>query len=248
MSVPFQVLRQYKQLGLSYTAVLVKLYLDEHGHSPLGLIADACECSIRSVEMAIAKLRVLGLLLKSESKKISHDHDHVDHVNKGTAQEFSGNSEGICGSDDGGDRPSNDPIFAKLIGYEVLPWLAEQLMVKVERSQLERQVEYHAHRLETGFKFKVHPARYLFSACLKNYAPPQDFHKRVYTVREGLPVEPKPIALPRAQEPAPAPVSEEEKQATIAQMLQSPIPSVRRMGQRLAIDWDIAMPLAGCST
>lgn len=242
MSVPFQILREYKQLGLSYTAVLVKLYLDEHGPTPVGLIADACGCSIRSVEMAIAKLRPLGLLSKGEPKKNSHDHDHGDHVNKGTAQESSGRSERSCGSAVNGDHSSDDPLFAKLIGFEVLPWLVEQLLAKVERAQLERQVEYHAYRLASGFKFKGHPARYLFSACLKNYAPPQGFHQHAYVARGGIPIEPTLVTSSGVQEQSPAPASEEEKLTTITRMLRSPISSVRRMGERLAADWNIEIP------
>lgn len=175
MSVSFSELRRYKQLGLSYSAALVLLYLQEQGPSPIGAIADAVGCSTRCVEMALAAIKRLGLLSGKSPKNISHDHDQHGHEDKRTANSFSeGSEEAIV------PMPTvehTDPLMVRLCGYDVLPWCATQVLQKLEHGELqredvERQLAYHQTRLDSGFKFKSHPARFLFAAILKNYAPP----------------------------------------------------------------------------
>lgn len=175
MSVSFSELRRYKQLGLSYSAALVLLYLQEQGPSPIGTIADVVGCSTRCVEMALATIKRLGLFSGKNPKNISHDHDQHSHENKRTANGFSEPSEEAIAP--APDVEHADPLMVRLCGYDVLPWCATQVLQKLERGELqredvERQLGYHQTRLDSGFKFKSHPARFLFAAILKNYAPP----------------------------------------------------------------------------
>lgn len=177
VSVSFSELRRYKQLGLSYSAALVLLYLQEQGPSPIGTIADAVGCSTRCVEMALAAIKRLGLLSGKNPKNISHDHDQHSHENKRTTNGFSETSEETIAP--APDVRHTDPLMARLCSYDVLPWCATQVLQQVERGELqredvERQLAYHQIRLDNGFKFKSHPARFLFTAILKNYAPPAE--------------------------------------------------------------------------
>lgn len=177
MSVSFSELRRYKQLGLSYSATLVLLFLQEYGPSPIGSIADAVGCSTRCVEMALSAIKRLGMLHEKEAKNISHDHDHHGHGDKGTAKGFSAQTEEASAGDSKDEL--EDPLMSRLCAYEVLPWCAAMVIQKIERGELqreevERQLAYHQVRLESGFKFRAHPARFLFAAILKGYAPPAE--------------------------------------------------------------------------
>lgn len=177
MSTSFSELRRYKQLGLSYSAVLVLCYLQEYGPHPVGAIADAVGCSTRCVEMAMSAIKRLGMTPEKEAKNISHDHDHHGHGDKGTAKGFSAPGEGAIAGDLRDEI--EDPLMSRLCAYEVLPWCAAMVIQKIERGELqrqevERQLAYHQVRLESGFKFRSHPARFLFAAILKGYAPPAE--------------------------------------------------------------------------
>lgn len=233
MSLSFNELRTLKAQGLSYSAVLVKSYLDEHGFVPVGFIADACGLSVRSVDRAIADLKRLGLLSSVSKTKMAHDHANHGSCNKGTKPVL---------ADKAGEEvaKTDDPIRDQLSAYEVLPWCVDILLERCDRQVLERQLAHHAFRLEKGFKFKSHAAAYLFRACLHDYAPPEGYHSSAHKTREGLSLESEPQPRPPVFEPAPeAPVSQEE---VVREMLSSPLPSVRRMGIRLAKDWGVRLP------
>jgi hypothetical protein len=84
--------------------------------------------------------------------------------------------------------------MSRLCAYEVLPWCAAMVIQKIERGELqredvERQLAYHQVRLESGFKFRSHPARYLFAAILKGYAPPAEAQSQApHSAHNGSPV------------------------------------------------------------
>jgi hypothetical protein len=246
VSVNFTDLRRFKQLGLPYSAVLVKLYLDEHGFTPIGTIADACGVSVSSVEKALKRLKALRLL--SSQQKITHDHDHSDHVNKGTEQTFTAQT---VKDDDRQLRQEDDPLKAKLLSYDVLPWCADMVAGKIasgelRQAEVQQQLDYHEHRLQTGFKFRTHPARYLFSAILKGYAPPEGYYKRRHNAQEAPLIAPKVLEHPPGEVKAAAdqPATPEQKLSTLNDMLSSPVPGMRRLAAKLARDWGIELPQA----
>jgi len=225
------------------SAVLVLSYLNAYGFTPMGKIADACDLSVSSVEKALAKLKALKLLPKNSPQKIEHDHDQFMDLTKGTEQVSTGLAVEDCGGVD--HQADADPIREKLLAFDVLPWCVDTIMVKLHQAELRRedvlrQLDYHAFRLAKGFKFKAHPARYVFSAILKGYAPPENFHTQSHKAREGV-VEAVKVPAPyqRPQEATEAPVAPEE---TIRTMLRSPIVSVRRMAIKLAADWGVDIP------
>lgn len=222
----FDELRQAKSLGFNLSILLVQAYLREHGPTPVGLIARACELSIRSVERAIAALKGKDLLPSLQTTKTSHD--HADHGS---------NQEGTATTTAG---VSDDPVMAKLLAFEVLPWCAEMLLAKVDRAVLERQLAFHEHRLAAGFPFKGHPARYLFRACLNDYMPPADFYAKPQqparkAVVAAVPVEEKPVEMTR-----------EGALTTIRLGMRSKLPHMRAEAERLAARWDIDLRTFAC--
>lgn len=232
----FDDLRQAKAHGFNLTILMVQSYLRENGPSPLGLIADACEVSVRSVERAIAALKAKGLL--PDRKTTEKSHDHADH---GSFQERTPTPTSTAPDTD-------DPLAAQLLAHEVLPWCVEALLAKVDRAVLTRQLAFHAHRLATGFPFKGHPARYLFRACLNDYQPPADYHERKHREREGLPARVAPAPAPVA--PVEAPVAEMTREGalTIIRLgMRSRLPHMRAEAERLAREWQVdTAAMAGC--
>lgn len=163
----FAELRRAKELGLNLTVLLIKSYFDEHGPSPLGLVARACKTSIRSVERAIALLKEKGLFLVSSNANLTHEHDHSVQKEEGSASVSSV-----------APAASDDPLAQALLNEGVLPWCVEVLLTKVPKEVIERQLAYHQHRLSQNFPFKAHPAKFLFKACLNDWHPPQDYFER----------------------------------------------------------------------
>lgn len=232
MSLSLRKLRELKERALPLSTILVKVFLDENGTAPIGVIADACGISIRSVERSLASLKRLGLL----PTNLSHDHDHGHGDHEGTATALSVDEpQGGLSS----DKPV-DPLEANLLEHEVLPWCVDTLMDKVEREVLKRQLDYHAFRLASGFKFKGHPARYLFSACLHDYAPPEGYHANQYKTAHGIPLAPKVETYVAPAKPASdEPLSHEKKVETLRAMLAKPMPASKRLAQKLAGEWGI---------
>ena len=242
----FDELRRAKARGFNLTVLMVQSYLSEHGFQPIGRIADACEVSIRSVERAIVALKAHGLLegkLSSETSKTSHDHvTHGSHL-KGAAADLTALGAKADAT------ASSCPLTNALLGYEVLPWCVDALVVKVDPAVLTRQLAFHAHRLATGFVFKGHPARYLFRACLNDYQPPQDFHATQHRKHEGLekpasrrfeaPVRP-PAAVAAPRQPEQQASLTREGALTIVRLgLRSRLPRVQEEALRLAAEWNI---------
>jgi hypothetical protein len=220
----FDELRQAKAHGVNLTILMVQAYLRENGPTPVGLIARACELSIRSVERSIAALKEKGALPSSQTTKTSHD--HADH-----------------GSNQEGTAPtvSDDPVVNQLLAYEVLPWCADMLVAKVDRAVLERQLAFHAHRLDSGFPFKGHPARYLFRACLNDYQPPQDFYAKPHQPAARPRVEaPRPVEAPQVE------MTREGAMTTIRLGMKSKLPHMRAEAQRLAERWQIDLGTFAC--
>jgi hypothetical protein len=233
VSIPFRELRQLRQLGLSMSSLLVKAYLDEAGFQPIGKIADACGVSVSSVERSLAQLKKLGLL----PAKMKHDMI-IKHTED---KEPSSEVRATSGIDEGADTvKDDDPIRQQLMDYEVLPWLVDQLLVKVDRQELTRQLEYHGHRLAHGFRFRSHPARFLFTACLKRFDPPEGYHAHRHKAREGIQEPPK--ASEPIQPMQAAPEATQSPEEVIREMLRSPIVSVRRMAVKLAVSWGVSIP------
>jgi hypothetical protein len=219
----FDELRQAKAHGFNLSVLLVQAYIRENGPTPVGLIASACELSIRSVERAIAALKGKGLL---QTTKTSHD--HADH---GSNQEGTTTTTAVV---------SDDPVLAKLLAFEVLPWCAEMLLAKVDRAVLERQLAFHEHRLQTGFPFKGHPARYLFRACLNDYMPPADFYARPHkpAPRKAEPV--APVEAPQVE------MTREGAITTIRLGMKSRLPHMRAEAERLAARFEIDLATFAC--
>jgi hypothetical protein len=229
----FTELRRAKELGLNFTTVLVKSYLDEHGLSPLGQIARACDVSIRSVERAIVTLKAVGFFYNQKTTSMSHDHDIHLLENKGTAT-------GLTGVSDTADVPdphAGDALAQALLAAEVLPWCVDILLARVDRAAIERQLAYHAHRVERGYRFKSHPAKFLFAACLNDYMPPQDFH-----AARQKPAD-KPVAAPAVEpakvEEAPVEMTRSGALTVIRMGIKSKLPTMRAEALRLARVWNV---------
>jgi hypothetical protein len=221
-TISFDDLLQAKSHGFNLTVLLVQAYLRQQGPTPVGVIASACELSARSVERAIAALKAKGLLSYEKTTEMSHD-----HVTHGSLRERTATVPA--------DKPV-DPLAQRLLDHEVLPWCVDMLLAKVDRAVLEKQLDYHAHRLATGFSFKGHPARYLFRACLNDYQPPQDFHavrNRVPEERRPVRAAAQPVEVPRAE------MTREGALTTIRLGLRSRLPHMRAEAERLAAHWQI---------
>lgn len=220
----FADLRRAKELGYSLTTLMVKAYLDEHGPTPVGLIAKACQTSVRSVERALALLKETGFF--RAQTKMTHEHDHSVQELKGSTTETAAVSAN-----------ADDPIAQQLLALEVLPWCVDVLLAKVDRAVLADQLAYHRHRLASGFKFKAHPAKYLFAACLNNYAPPVGYFEQ----RQAPSSEP--VAAPRPQpvvaEQAPAAMTRDGALTVIRLGLRSKLAHLREQALRLAREWDV---------
>lgn len=232
----FTELRRAKELGLNLTTVLVKSYLDEHGLSPLGQIAKACDVSIRSVERAIVTLKAIGFFYNQKTTSMSHDHDIHFSKNHGTATAVTGVSDAVDAPAPP-DRHAGDPLAAKLLEADVLPWCVDILLARVDRAVIERQLAYHAHRVAGGYRFKSHPAKFLFAACLNDYMPPQDFH----VARQkpaGAPVA-QPAVEPAKVEEAPVEMTKSGAMTVIRMGIKSKLPTMRAEALRLARVWNV---------
>jgi hypothetical protein len=238
----FEELRQAKAHGFNLTILMVQAYLRDHGPTPVGLIARACEVSIRSVERSIAALKAKGLGPFYKTTKESHD-----HVFHGSNQEGTATTTAVS-DDKSVAREHTDPLGSQLLAFEVLPWCVDALLAKVNREVLTRQLAFHAHRLSSGFVFKGHPARYLFRACLNDYQPPQEFHATVHKQREGLPTRGEPSRA--AARPVEAPVTQMTREGalTIIKLgIRSKLPRMREEALRLAAAWQVDLTsLPGC--
>ncbi|GEM_PF-4985636 len=229
----FDALSEARNLGWNLSTMLVKAYVDERGMHPVGLIADACALSVRTVERALAVLKQASLSEKSVLTTLSHEHDKHNKINKSTTTEMA------CAThpDKAGLSATwaTDPLAERLLACEVLPWCVEIIMTRVQREVIERQLDAHAWRLKTGYPFKSHPARFLFRACLNDYALPD--------VRTAVASEPQARALP---EPAPAigaTMTREGALNVIRMGLRSRLPVMREEALRLARSWDIDVSL-----
>jgi hypothetical protein len=242
----FDELRRAKELGLNLTTVLVKVYLDEHGHSPLGQIAKACNVSIRSVERAIALLKSLGFFNNQKTTSMTHDHDKHFSKNNRTASDLTGHSDGLDAPAQP-DRHAGDPLAQQLLAAEVLPWCVDILLAKVDRTVIERQLAYHAHRVAAGYRFKSHPAKFLFAACLNDYMPPQDFHAARQKPAHAPAPTPAaagreatgPGGAPARVEEAPVELTRSGAMTVIRMGIKSKLPTMRQEALRLARVWDV---------
>lgn len=231
MAISFSKLRELRSHHLPFSTALVLAFLKEFGQHPVGIIAEACDLSERSVERSLASLKRLNLV----PTNLSHDHDHGDHGVKGTATNLSGESTATDTSD--GDKPV-DPIREKLLEYEILPWCVDSLMAKADRKAIERQLEYHAFRLARGFKFSKHPATYLYSACLRDFVAPDGFHAAAHKARAGIKDAPKVVQISARPEPQPeVPLNDTQKLDTLRKLQAQLYPAAKRMAAKLAMDW-----------
>lgn len=207
----FAMLSRAKSLGFNLTAVLVQAFLEERGYAPIGVIADACQVSPRSVERAIAQLKAQGLLPQKKTSFLSHDHaDHSNKVNGApTATAVVPAAAGGPAATTGAPAAPLSPLAERLLAHGILPWCVDQLVAGVDEAVIERQLAYHEHRLATGFAFKAHPARYLFRACLNDYQAPEGYAAphavatpQAAAARHGDPsAAPRPVAAVPRREP-----------------------------------------------
>lgn len=236
MSIPFAELRKLKSAGLSLSAILVHSYVEEHGPTPYGLIAQACGISVRSVELAFEKFRELELV--PVTKKISHEHVTTEH------NDDHEHPQPVA------DEPAKpcEPLETALLETGLKPWAVQDLLARLQaceftRERVENQLAYHRHRLAVGYKFK-NPQGFLFRAIVHNWLPLDTYH------RDRQPDAPQPA--PRVA-PAPArPVAEpdardatttlEDRMTSVRVMLASPLAVVRASGRRRAAEW--GLPLA----
>jgi DNA-binding transcriptional ArsR family regulator len=238
----FEELRQAKAHGFNLTILMVQAFLRDHGPTPVGLIARACEVSIRSVERSLVALKAKGLVPVQKTTKESHDHVFHGSNLKGTATT-------TAVSDDKAVVVEHaDPLARQLLAFEVLPWCVDALLAKVDREVLARQLTFHAHRLASGFVFKGHPARYLFRACLNDYQAPGDFHATAHKQREGLPTTREPARAGAQPVVAPlAPMTREGALTIIRLGMRSKLPRMREEALRLAATWQVDVAaLPGC--
>ena len=250
----FHFLSRAKSLGFNFTAVLVQAFLDEHGFAPIGVIADACGVSPRSVERAIAQLKAQGQLPVKKSTFLSHD--HADHSFKevGAPTAPSARAATAGGPTDAvGAASPTSTLGERLLAHGILPWCVEQVLANVDEAVIERQLAYHEHRLQAGFVFKAHPARYLFRACLNDYLAPEGFHgpqAAGLAQGPGQPRTTRQVAAPvRAPQPAqgteaapaqaPAPMSRAGALSAIRLGLRSTLPFMRTEALRLAAEGGI---------
>lgn len=251
----FNELRRAKELGLNLTAVLVKSYVNEHGYAPIGQIARACDVSIRSVERAIAALKASSFFNNQKTTSMTHDHDIHFSKNNGTATAVTGVSDvpdGAAGPKVE-DRHQQDPLAMRLLEAEVLPWCVDILLTKVDRAAIERQLAFHAHRVEGGFKFKSHPAKFLFTACLNDYMPPADYHvarqRAEATASRPAPTAGSVVTAPMAERTPEAPVEMTRNGAmTVIRMgVKSKLPTMRQEALRLARVWGVDLRELGAA-
>lgn len=246
----FNELRRAKELGLNLTAVLVKAYVNEHGYAPVGQIARACDVSIRSVERAIAALKASSFFNNQKTTSMTHDHDIHFSKNNRTASVVTGVSDvadgsvGAAGAPQVEDRHQQDPLAMRLLEAEVLPWCVDILLTKVDRAVIERQLGFHAHRLEAGFRFKGHPAKFLFTACLNDYLPPADYHAARQKAA-AAPSQPNASTLsvetakPTLAPEAPVEMTRSGAMTVIRMGVKSKLPTMRQEALRLARVWNV---------
>lgn len=243
----FAMLSRAKSLGFNLTAVLVQAFLEERGYTPIGVIAEACGVSPRSVERAIALLKANGLLPGKKTTSLSHD--HADHSNKEI-----GAPTAVAAVPATADAPAS-PLAERLLAHGILPWCVDQILAKVDEAVIERQLAFHEHRLATGFVFKAHPARYLFRACLNDYQAPEAYHAPkpvVAPTRPAVAPAVAPAAAPEASPVAaaePAPMSRAGALSAIRLGMKSKLPAMRaealRLADRFGIDPGSLTPCAG---
>ncbi len=229
MSSLFDALVEARGFGWNFSTMLVKAYLDERGMHPVGLIADACALSVRTVERALAVLKQSSSSEKSFLTTLSHDHDKHNKISKSTTTGMAC----VAGPDKTGLSAiwATDPLAERLLACEVLPWCVEIIMTRVQREVIERQLDAHAWRLKTGYPFKSHPARFLFRACLNDYALPD--------VRTTVASEPQAFPLPEPVPAVGATMTREGALNVIRMGLRSRLPVMREEALRLARAWDI---------
>jgi hypothetical protein len=235
----FADLRRAKELGLNLTSVLVKAYLDEHGPSPLGQIARACDVSIRSVERAIASLKTTGFFYSQKTTSMTHD--HVLHFSERdrTATEMTAATDAVV-APSVEERHAADPLAMRLLDAGVLPWCVDTLLAKVDRAAIERQLAYHEHRVNAGYRFKAHPAKFLFAACLNDYAPPADYHvARQRPQAAGSAPSEAVTAAPAPAPEAPVELTRAGALTVIRMGVRSKLPSMRQEALRLAKVWHV---------
>lgn len=213
-----------KEQGLTISSdLLVMAYQEENGFAPIGIIAKICGLSLRSVERSLTLLKGVEL----PSAKMSHDHDHGDHVIKGTPPELP-------------KEPARDadPLRDQLLAFEVWEGCVDILMAKVDRTAIETQLVYHAFRVAQGFRFKAHPAKYLFRACMGNYAPPEGFHAQTERVRSGVPKETRTVEFVRPVVVEKV-VSREETIENIRKVWKSSgVAFAQKIARRNGIEWE----------
>ncbi|MFN3431649.1 MAG: hypothetical protein ACK46X_17055 [Candidatus Sericytochromatia bacterium] len=234
----FADLRRAKELGLNLTTVLVKAYLDENGPSPMGQIARACDVSIRSVERAIASLKTTGFFYSQKTTSMTHD--HVLHLSERdrTATGMTAGTDGVV-APSVEERHAADPLAMRLLDAGVLPWCVDTLLAKVDRAAIERQLAYHEHRLNVGYKFKAHPAKFLFAACLNDYAPPADYHVVRQQPRAAVSAPSEVAAAPAPAPEAPVELTRAGALTVIRMGVRSKLPSMRQEALRLARVWGV---------
>ncbi len=239
----FSMLSRAKSLGFNFTAVLVQAFLEERGFAPIGVIADACGVSPRSVERAIALLRSHGLLSVKKTTFLSHDHaDHsFKEVGAPTAVAAPTATAGGPAATADAAAPGS-PLAERLLAHGILPWCVDQVLANVDEAAIERQLAYHEHRLAKGFTFKAHPARYLFRACLNDYLPPEGFH----APKPAEAPRPAARAATRAAEPAatpaeavPTPMTRAGALSAVRLGMRSKLPAMRAEALRLAAEFGI---------
>jgi hypothetical protein len=142
------------------------------------------------------------------------------------------------------DRHQQDPLAMRLLEAEVLPWCVDILLSKVDRAVIERQLGFHAHRVEAGFRFKSHPAKFLFTACLNDYMPPADYHtarqRAAATASRPVSVnDPVETARPAVAPEAPVEMTRSGAMTVIRMGVKSKLPTMRQEALRLARVWNV---------
>jgi hypothetical protein len=246
----FNELRRAKELGLNLTAGLVKAYVNEHGYAPIGQIARACDVSILSVVRAIAALKASSFLKNQKTTSMTHDHDIHFSKNNRTASVVTGVSDdAVATQNPVAAHHAADPLAMKLLEADVLPWCVDIILNRVDRAVIERQLAFHQHRVASGYRFKSHPAKFLFAACLNDYMPPQDYHAARQRPETATMTAPRSRAAGRVAAAEPEPVSVVEEAPvemtrsgalTVIRMgVRSKLPTMRQEAIRLARVWSV---------
>ena len=210
-------LDQARQLPKS--AILVALFLEEHGRQPIGRIADATGLSDASVYAALKAIQKLG-----------HDPciKHNDHVR--TPQEV--------GADSSCPQNADNSPQAQLEAAGIWPGPAARLLALYGPERIAQQLAHHAARLAAGFKFRGAPAAYLYSAIVHDYAAPWSPPPGLQEARKGASTSDRDRVDPRAIQQEP---SDDEKRQRLAWYARKRDPQLIEEGRRLAASWGMAM-------